>query len=125
MKLPKGWTKHELGDLGKWVGGGTPLRSRTEFWENGTIPWVSPKDMKEDVINSSEEWITEVGAKGSATNLIPPRSILVVTRSGILRRVFPVAITGREVAINQDIKALQPSDQVHVRRQLKLTPDDN
>jgi type I restriction enzyme S subunit len=114
-KLPKGWERHELGKLGRWIGGGTPARAREEFWAKGTIPWVSPKDMRTKVISNSEEWITENAAKESATNLVPKDSILVVTRSGILRRILPVAITGRQVAINQDIKALLPFSETDSR----------
>ena len=35
-----------LNELGKLVGGKTPSKSNSEFWENGTVKWVSPKDMK-------------------------------------------------------------------------------
>jgi type I restriction enzyme S subunit len=106
--LPKGWAEVTIEELGGWRGGGTPSKARDNFWKNGTIPWVSPKDMKRDLIDDAEDHITEAAVRGSATNLIPPRSVLVVTRSGILRHSLPIAINTREVAINQDLKALTP-----------------
>jgi type I restriction enzyme S subunit len=107
-ELPKGWTKTTLGEVGHWRGGGTPNKSTTRFWINGTIPWVSPKDMKRPIIDDAEDYITPEAVENSSTQLVPPGSILIVTRSGILKHSLPVAITTRAVAINQDIKAITP-----------------
>jgi type I restriction enzyme S subunit len=111
-ELPQGWVSARLGELGAWRGGGTPSTSKDAFWHEGSIPWVSPKDMKRDVIDDSEDKITHAAIKESATQLIPPNSVLVVTRSGILQHSLPVAINTREVAINQDLKALTPTESV-------------
>lgn len=94
-----------LGDVVEIKGGGTPSKSNLKFWD-GDIPWVSPKDMKSWEIVDSADKITEAAIKGSATNLIPPNTILLVNRSGILKHTLPVGITRRSVAINQDVKAL-------------------
>lgn len=94
-----------LGDVVEVKGGGTPSKANASFW-SGDIPWVSPKDMKFWEIKDAEDKITLDAIKGSATNLIPPHSILIVNRSGILKHTLPVGITRRPVAINQDLKAL-------------------
>ncbi len=107
-ELPKGWVEAELGELGAWHGGGTPSKSNPDYWTEGNIPWVSPKDMKTSRISDAEDHITQEAVNGSATNLVPEGAVLLVTRSGILKHSLPVAVTGREVAINQDIKALVP-----------------
>ena len=106
--LADSWTRKRLRDLGQWVGGGTPSKSKPQYWENGTVPWVSPKDMKTERIKDSEDHITEVAVLESATNLVPAGSVLVVTRSGILRHTLPVAVAGVPVTVNQDLKALTP-----------------
>lgn len=106
--LPEGWVEARLGDLGEWRGGGTPTKSNPGYWTNGTIPWVSPKDMKVDEIHTPEDSITVEAVAKSATSLVPAGSLLVVVRSGILNRTLPVAVSGAEVAVNQDIKALIP-----------------
>ena len=98
-----------LSDLGRWRGGGTPSKSMPEYW-GGEIPWVSPKDMKGRKISSSQDAITQEALENSTTSLIPKNSILFVVRSGILRHTFPIALATREVAINQDLKALTVSD---------------
>ena len=85
------------------VGGGTPSRENPTYW-NGTILWVSPKDMKSERINESEECITELGLQSSSTCLIPMGRVLMVIRSGILQHTLPVAINDRPVALNADFR---------------------
>jgi type I restriction enzyme S subunit len=106
------WSRKSLRDLGRWVGGGTPSKTKPQYWQNGTVPWVSPKDMKQERLSDSEDHITQVAVSESTTNLIPPGSVLVVTRSGILRHTLPVAVTGAPVTLNQDLKALTPKANV-------------
>ncbi len=109
---PKGFKKNKLHKVCEFIGGGTPSKARKDFWE-GNIPWVSPKDMILDYIFDSEDHISEVGLTDSATNIIPSKSVLVVTRSGILKHTFPCAINLVDVAINQDIKALIPKNRIN------------
>jgi type I restriction enzyme, S subunit len=103
-----------LSELVTFRGGGTPSTERAEFW-NGEIPWVSPKDMKSDVIADTQDTITLQAINSSATSLIPEGASLVVVRSGILARTVPIAIAGRELALNQDIKALCPKPGLDAR----------
>lgn len=97
-----------LRDLGTWSGGNTPSKANAAYWTDGTVPWVSPKDMKVDEIVSSEDHITKTALHDGRVSLIPEGSVLFVTRSGILAHTFPVAITKLPVTINQDLKALSP-----------------
>lgn len=96
-----------LKNVGQWLSGGTPSRSRGDFW-NGDFPWVSPKDMKHDVISDSAEKLTETALNGRVT-ILPPESILIVVRGMILAHTFPVALTGRDVTFNQDMKGIIPN----------------
>ncbi len=89
-------------------GGGTPSKSHPEYY-TGTIPWVSPKDMKSTVISDSIDHITEEAVDNSTTNLVPVNSVLMVIRSGILKHTLPVAVNSVPVTINQDMKAFVPS----------------
>jgi type I restriction enzyme, S subunit len=97
-----------LRDLGDWTGGNTPSKANPAYWTSGTIPWVSPKDMKTDAISSSEDHVTQAALKEGRVSLLPEGSVLFVTRSGILSHTFPVAVTKVAVTINQDLKALTP-----------------
>ena len=97
-----------LRDLGNWADGNTPSKANPAYWTDGTVPWVSPKDMKVHEITSSEDRITELALADGRVSLVPEGSVLFVTRSGILSHTFPVAITKLPVTINQDLKALTP-----------------
>lgn len=103
------WAIKKINDICDFRGGGTPSKATESYWR-GDIPWVSPKDMKFDVITDSIDHISSEAIEESTTNLISSGSVLVVVRSGILARTVPVAIAGRDVAINQDIKALCPHE---------------
>ena len=112
MKLPDGWRKIRLIDCGKWVGGSTPSKKESQYW-NGSIPWASSQDIKSRLLQKTTYSLTEDGLR-SSSNLIPANSLLMVTRSGILRHTFPVTKTLFAVAINQDIKALIPDKDFNV-----------
>ena len=71
--------------------------------------------MKFDIVSDSIDHISYEAIDGSATSLIPKNSVLIVVRSGILARTIPIAITGRELTINQDLKALCPNREIDAR----------
>lgn len=108
----KGWQKVLITEVCHAIfGGGTPSKSHPEYF-TGSIPWVSPKDMKSLVINNSIDHITEEAIAHSTTNLVPANSVLMVIRSGILKHTLPVAVNSLPVTINQDMKAFVPNDTV-------------
>lgn len=101
----RAWPMVALGALTKRLSGGTPSKAKEEFW-NGDIPWVSPKDMKVDLIFDTEDHVSKEAVENSATSLVPAGTILCVVRSGILQHTFPVALTSRDMCFNQDLIAL-------------------
>ena len=102
---PNNWEWVRFGEIGEIKGGGTPSKNNSEFWE-GDIPWVSPKDMKVDYISKSELSISQDAVQNSSVTLISEESLLFVVRGMILAHTFPVAISKKEVTINQDMKAI-------------------
>lgn len=108
----KGWQKVLITEVCHAIlGGGTPSKSHPEYF-TGSIPWVSPKDMKSLVINDSIDHITEEAIAHSTTNLVPANSVLMVIRSGILKHTLPVAVNSLPVTVNQDMKAFVPNETV-------------
>ena len=95
-----------IGELGAWSGGKTPSMDNSDYWENGTIPWISSKDMKASTLEDTEDHITEQAVNESAMTVYPANGIAVVTRSGILKHTLPVAFVPFETTVNQDIKML-------------------
>jgi type I restriction enzyme S subunit len=105
--LPVGWAWSCLAKLGKQMSGGTPSKSNADYWI-GSIPWVSPKDMKVDLILDARDHVSADAVASSATRLVPVPALLMVVRGMILAHSFPTALSGVPLTMNQDMKALIP-----------------
>lgn len=97
-----------VANVGTWHSGGTPARGNPSYW-GGSIPWISPKDMKAAELGSATETVTPSGVE-AGSKLMPADTIMIVVRGMILAHTFPVARTLVPAAFNQDMKALVVSD---------------
>ena len=104
------WVLRRLDECADFFSGGTPSKQKPEYW-NGSIPWVSPKDMNTFKIMDAQDHVTPEGVE-VGSRLIPENTILFVVRSMTLANRFQIAITRREVSFNQDLKALRCFDDV-------------
>lgn len=109
--VPAHWQIKKLKYLVRFIGGGTPSKAVDSYWI-GTIPWVSPKDMRSEAILDSQDHISERALRESVVQLVPMGAVLIVVRSGILRRRIPVALNVAQVTLNQDMKALVPRGEI-------------
>ena len=109
--LPDSWAWERLSNLASFSGGKTPSTSRSEYWD-GDILWVTSKDMKSKYITSSQLRLSALGAE--QMQMYQPDTLLLVTRSGILRHTLPVAILKECATINQDLKAIIPVSYTHL-----------
>lgn len=109
---PKQWPIQTLKSLVSFVSGGTPSKSREDFWE-GDLPWVSPKDMKRVGIDSAIDHVNRKVLTETSIKLIPVGSVLIVVRGMILVHTVPVAQSLVPITINQDMKALIPNPSVN------------
>lgn len=113
--LPPGWAMATLGELGAWYGGGTPSKRNPDFWTDGSIPWLSPKDMGEPILSGTQDLIHESALGASPVKLLPAGAVAIVVRSGILERKVPVTYVPFEVTLNQDMKAVAPHPDIDGR----------
>lgn len=99
-----------LTDLADIVAGGTPSKKNESFYDGGTIPWITPKDLSNAsgtvFINHGDVSITEAGLSGSSAKLMPAGSVLFSSRAPI----GYVAIANNPVTTNQGFKSLVPHD---------------
>src|SRR5664279_5234211 len=95
--------------LRRVIGGGTPQRAVTSFWQ-GSIPWASVKDFTDEMTDlwETKEHISPLGLASSAANLVRPGTPLICTRMAIGR----TAIARVHVAINQDLKGVEPEPEL-------------
>lgn len=104
------WRDATLGEIVDFVSGSTPSTGNASYW-NGSIPWVSAKDMRRLFLDDSEDHLTESGVT-NASKLIPPNTVLLLTRGMTLLNDVPICVTRRHMTFNQDIKALRPKGEV-------------
>jgi type I restriction enzyme S subunit len=96
------WEVKTIDDIvEKIVGGGTPSRANPAFWGN-EIPWITVKDFATFNPLLSQESITQLGLRNSASHLIPAGTLITSTRMALGKAV----VYAVDVAINQDLKAL-------------------
>jgi type I restriction enzyme S subunit len=105
----KGWPLVPFTEVGEWKSGSTPSKGESTYW-NGTFPWVSPKDMKVGRITDAQDHVSELAFEATNLKRIEPGHLLIVVRGMILAHSFPTALNVVPVAINQDMKAIEPTD---------------
>ena len=105
--MPPSWELVAIDEVCTLGGGKTPRKSNEDNW-HGSIPWVSPKDFDGVTLDGTEDNLTQYGVSENSINLYEPGDIAMVVRSGVLRHSLPVAQLKSEMAVNQDIKVLQP-----------------
>lgn len=112
--LPENWCWTRLGKITNVVGGGTPSSSKKEYYDNGTIPWLSPADLSgySDIyISRGQKNITELGLSKSSARLMPKDTVLLSSRAPI----GYVAIASNSISTNQGFKNFLPSDAFYSR----------
>lgn len=100
-RLPANWAVATLGEVYVVVGGGTPSTENSEYWGDGT-PWITSADINGVRDIQPRKWVTSKGVENSTTNIVPVRSLLVVTRVGLGK----IAITNAPVCFSQDVQGL-------------------
>lgn len=107
-----GWRFRPLRELAQVVSGGTPSRYVDEFWEDGTIPWVTPTDLTKTVgrvLFDTREKITHRGLASCSATLLPAGTLLMTSRATL----GEIRIAEREACTNQGFKSLVPLPATH------------
>jgi type I restriction enzyme S subunit len=123
---PIGWKKIKIGDVFEIKTGATPSRKENKYWDNGTIPWIKTTELKEIVINNSEEYITEEGFNKTSVNLLPKNTILIAMYGQGKTRGMTGKL-GIEATTNQACAAILPNPKENmdfIWYQLKLSYED-
>ncbi|MFR4050648.1 MAG: restriction endonuclease subunit S [Segatella copri] len=105
-KIPEGWKVGRLTDVIKLMPGGTPKTSEPLYWDNGTIPFFSPKDVNGVYCFATEKHITETGLNKCSSNLYPKDTIFITCRG----TVGKVCLAACDMAMNQSNYAIKAID---------------
>jgi type I restriction enzyme S subunit len=105
--MRQGWTWKPLGEVCKTGSGGTPLRSRREFYEGGTIPWLLSGEVAQGNVREAKNFITAAGLENSAAKLFPRGTVLVAMYGATAGQV---GILRFEASTNQAVCGILPND---------------
>ena len=86
------WEAKKLGEIGEFLGGGTPSSSNADYW-NGNIPWISSSDLKENDVNeiTISRYISDEAINNSATKLCNAPTIHIVSRVGVGKVAYSIS----------------------------------
>ena len=105
------WPKCTLSDVGSIVAGGTPSKSKVEYYADHGIAWITPKDLSVDkskFISHGENDISELGLTKSSATKMPVGTVLFSSRAPI----GYIAIAQNEVTTNQGFKSVIPNENI-------------
>ena len=90
--------------------GGTPTTSNTEFYDNGSIPFIKIDDLSNKYLSANKDYITELGLKKSSAWLIPTHSIIYSNGATI----GAISINKYPVCTKQGILGIVPNTNIDV-----------
>ena len=108
---PDDWKHGTIADLGKVTGGGTPSKTKDEFFCQNGIPWITPKDLsvnKSKFISRGLTDISDAGLNNSSAIVMPKGTVLFSSRAPI----GYIAIAKNDVTTNQGFKSVVPHPHV-------------
>ena len=105
--MSQGWTWKPLGEVCKTGSGGTPLSSRKEFYEGGTIPWLVSGEVAQGNVREAKNFITPAGLENSSAKLFPRDTVLVAMYGATAGQV---GILRFEATTNQAVCGILPND---------------
>jgi len=106
-EIPEDWEMVRLGEVCNTATGGTPSRSKEEYF-NGNILWVKSGEIDDNIIFDTEEKITEEGLNKSSARIFPKNTLLIAMYGATAGKT---ALLGKEASINQAVCAILPKSQ--------------
>ena len=104
-----GYKIKKIGDVYNTTSGGTPLSSKKEYYENGTIPWINSGEVSKKEINFADNFITELGLNNSNAKLFPRGTVLLAMYGATAGKV---ALLNIKASTNQALCALLPTEEM-------------
>ena len=104
--LPLGWEKWKLNTKAQTSSGSTPLSSKDEYYQGGTIPWINSGELSENEIIEPKNFITELGYKNSSTKIFPIDTILIAMYGATVGKTSILKIPA---CTNQAVCTILPS----------------
>ena len=101
--------KYRIGDIAKTGSGGTPTSTVSDYYDNGTIPWINSGELNQPFISETNNYITEKGMANSSAKLFPANTVLLAMYGATAGKV---SLLQFEACTNQAICAIVPDETV-------------
>lgn len=75
--LPSGWGTIKINQVAEIFTGATPLKSNADYYENGSIPWVTSGSLNNEFVDSADSFVTDLALKETNLKLLPKHTLLV------------------------------------------------
>ena len=75
--LPSGWGAIKINQVAEIFTGATPLKSNANYYENGSIPWVTSGSLNNEFVDSADSFVTDLALKETNLKLLPKHTLLV------------------------------------------------
>ncbi|MCB4756027.1 MAG: N-6 DNA methylase [Elusimicrobia bacterium] len=105
------WPVEPLAALFATKSGTTPSRSRTDYFKDGTIPWVKTLDLRDGPIRSTDEKITPQALDDTHLSILPVGTVLIAMYGGF-NQIGRTGVLEIEATHNQAMTALLPTPRV-------------
>lgn len=111
------WITSTIGESCNLMTGGTPSRSKKEYFDNGTINWLVSGDINKKEINDCEGRITDLGFESSNVKFLPLNSVMIAL-NGQGKTRGTVAMLRIKATCNQSLVSIYPKDDKSLRPEL-------
>ena len=105
FEIPENWRWCRLGEIGDWGAGATPDRGKSEYYKNGTIPWIKTGELNDGIVTTAEEYITELALEKCSLRMNKKNDVLIAMYGATIGKV---AIAGFDLTTNQACCACTP-----------------
>ncbi len=110
FEIPDNWSWTRMGNIGVWGAGSTPQRSNSEYYNNGTIPWLKTGELNDSIVYDTSEKITEKAFKECSLRLNKVGDILIAMYGATIGKI---AIVGNELTTNQACCGCTPFEGIY------------
>ena len=107
IDMKSGWITKKLGDVCQTGAGGTPLKSRKDYYEGGSIPWLMSGEVSQGEVLQATNFITQKGLENSSAKIFPKNTVLVAMYGATAGQV---GILRFEAATNQAVCGIFPNE---------------
>ena len=104
---PEHWEARRLGSIARVFNGATPSRARSDYWTNGTVPWLKSSKVNDEFVTEPSEYITRRAVDECSVSLVPSEAVVVgLVGQGKTRGMS--ALVKIRTTISQNLAAIVP-----------------